>query len=424
MIHTAYAKFNYARKAISLNVFDYILKPIDNEELFETLFHCMEESIRRKKRITQQKSMESMVYHVKQYALSLLASNTLDNSQIMQFFDTIGWPEEKDLQTCVLHFYSKTPFFTEELKLFAQRQEWLKNQGFLSHMDYIDSCSMLMLIQPQTKLDNNRWYTLVRILVWAMIQKTANISVKMGDICETIPDIVEECKNQMQVTERIAQNAWERVQYPVRHWRRIRKKEGEKYKSTFERYLRNQQYQKLQYQVKKILASYEEDKQEIFWEVVLLLAEAVADIWDSIESWDIWQSLFDTHVEEEKWIEQFHGKIRQFPPPDTGDAFESLLLWMQEAFADEVTLTAAAERIGMDASYFSRFFKKKTGKNFSDYLTDIRIKHAEKCLKEKPDITLEELCAACGFSSKTYFSEVFKKWKGITITQYLKIQRQ
>ena len=29
LIHTAYARFAYARKAVALNVFDYILNPID-----------------------------------------------------------------------------------------------------------------------------------------------------------------------------------------------------------------------------------------------------------------------------------------------------------------------------------------------------------------------------------------------------------
>ena len=53
---------------------------------------------------------------------------------------------------------------------------------------------------------------------------------------------------------------------------------------------------------------------------------------------------------------------------------------------------------------------------------EIRMQHAEQMLLENPKYSLEELCKGCGLSSKTYFSEVFKKWKGITITQFLKNQ--
>ena len=47
LIHTAYARFAYARKAVALNVFDYILKPMEPDALKETLERCMEECLRK-----------------------------------------------------------------------------------------------------------------------------------------------------------------------------------------------------------------------------------------------------------------------------------------------------------------------------------------------------------------------------------------
>ena len=67
-----------------------------------------------------------------------------------------------------------------------------------------------------------------------------------------------------------------------------------------------------------------------------------------------------------------------------------------------------------------KYFKKTVGRNFVDVLTDYRMQRAERLLQEQPDLTLARLCEECGFSSKTYFSEVYKKWKGMTLTQYLK----
>ena len=78
----------------------------------------------------------------------------------------------------------------------------------------------------------------------------------------------------------------------------------------------------------------------------------------------------------------------------------------------------------MDSAYFSRYFKKQMGKNYSDVLNEMRLARCEKLLAENPDISLEELKDGCGFSSKSYFCEVFKKWKGMTVTQYVQTLRE
>ena len=80
--------------------------------------------------------------------------------------------------------------------------------------------------------------------------------------------------------------------------------------------------------------------------------------------------------------------------------------------------------MGMDSSYFSRYFKKIKGQNFSDMLTSIRLKYAEKLLHENPGITLGELASSCGFSSKTYFCEVFRKRNGMSVSQYLQVLQE
>ena len=70
-----------------------------------------------------------------------------------------------------------------------------------------------------------------------------------------------------------------------------------------------------------------------------------------------------------------------------------------------------------------RLFKKRCGRNFSQVLMEIRMQHAEQTLLSHPEVTLDDLCRECGLSSKTYFSEAFKKWKGMTITQFLRNQQ-
>ena len=102
LIHTAYAKFSYARKAVALNVFDYILKPMDDADLKDTLQRCIQEYENRRRARRQKAEKEHVVQDVKQFALSLVTLGTMDSRHRDLFFQTVGWPEGQTLRTWVI----------------------------------------------------------------------------------------------------------------------------------------------------------------------------------------------------------------------------------------------------------------------------------------------------------------------------------
>lgn len=424
LINTAYSKFSYAKKAIALKVFDYIIKPIDNEELFETLSCCIREAARRKEEKLHQKNMEAMAQGVGQYALSLLARTTLDWEQVESFFRIIGWPGGGLLQTYVIHLMSKTPFSTAEMLCFTERENWLQECGFLVTTDYVDNSHLLILVQPHNFIEPCRWYTLIWFFAISCIQFTANTYARISGMCMDVFTAARECRETGLVPGFIPVELRERVELPARTWRRIRKKDTEKYRNMLGRFLRDRLPARTQRLFAKILEQCAAEQEDIFWELAQLCGEAVFEVWPLADVKTVFGSLFEGKVNQRKWLEEFIRFSQELPQPETGDSLESVLLWMQESFAQDVSLAAAAEKLGLDTAYFSRLFKKKTGKNFSDVLTEIRMQHAEKLLRENPDYSLEALSLACGFSSKTYFSEGFKKWKGMTITQFLKMQKE
>ena len=67
--------------------------------------------------------------------------------------------------------------------------------------------------------------------------------------------------------------------------------------------------------------------------------------------------------------------------------------------------------------YFSKLFKNKTGVNFIDYLTNIRIEKAKTLLADS-DKSMKEICVTVGYSDPNYFSRIFKKVTGVTPTEY------
>lgn len=93
-------------------------------------------------------------------------------------------------------------------------------------------------------------------------------------------------------------------------------------------------------------------------------------------------------------------------------------LLVEEYYADcNFGLSTAADKMGITSSYLSRLFKKETGKNFLDYLVDVRMQRAKYLLKTT-SLCNSEIAAQIGFSSNHYFGRVFKKKCGLTPKQY------
>lgn len=87
--------------------------------------------------------------------------------------------------------------------------------------------------------------------------------------------------------------------------------------------------------------------------------------------------------------------------------------------AETVSLKEIAALINLSESAFCKFFKRTTGRTFSDYLADIRIGHACHLLNES-DETISEIAYRSGFDSLTYFNRVFRRKKGVRPREFRK----
>ena len=82
----------------------------------------------------------------------------------------------------------------------------------------------------------------------------------------------------------------------------------------------------------------------------------------------------------------------------------------------DLTLKKIAEEyLYMNVDYVSRKFRQDTGKKFSQYLTEQRVKKAKELLAEDGGNKIQYVaeCVGCG-NNPQYFSQIFKKSEGIT----------
>ncbi len=93
--------------------------------------------------------------------------------------------------------------------------------------------------------------------------------------------------------------------------------------------------------------------------------------------------------------------------------------YIGEYFGSSISLQEVSDYVGLNSSYFSDYFKRMTNQTFSQYLTEIRIRHAKHLLLEG-GISLDDIAEQIGYRDKKYFSKMFKKETKYTPGEYKK----
>ncbi|MBE7036178.1 MAG: helix-turn-helix domain-containing protein [Ruminococcaceae bacterium] len=112
-----------------------------------------------------------------------------------------------------------------------------------------------------------------------------------------------------------------------------------------------------------------------------------------------------------------HGNRSQKSVDGTESKVLEAARYISDNYDQEITLQDAAQIACMEATYFSKCFKRATGFGFHDYLTQTRLKKAEEFLRSSK-LSISEISESCGFLSSNYFGDVFKKCKGISPRAY------
>ncbi len=99
------------------------------------------------------------------------------------------------------------------------------------------------------------------------------------------------------------------------------------------------------------------------------------------------------------------------------DKIKAVISYVEEHYAQSITIEEMAALCYFSKSYFMKFFKESMGMSFVTYLNDYRLEAAAKLLLATDDNVLD-IANACGFDNLSYFNRSFKKKYGITPGKY------
>jgi two-component system response regulator YesN len=93
------------------------------------------------------------------------------------------------------------------------------------------------------------------------------------------------------------------------------------------------------------------------------------------------------------------------------DVISEIKAYVTKHYNEQISLADLAARFFISPYYLSQLFKRKTGGNYLNYLTQIRIDKAKELL-ENTDLKVYEVCQMVGYTDTQHFARMFEKLTG------------
>jgi len=106
---------------------------------------------------------------------------------------------------------------------------------------------------------------------------------------------------------------------------------------------------------------------------------------------------------------------------DRNSRIDTLILsaqdYIEKNYTNELSIDDIAHFVALSTNYFANQFKKRTGKTIGDYISSVRMKEAERLLRDT-DLLVSEISYRIGYQNPYYFSRVFHATFGKAPSEY------
>jgi two-component system response regulator YesN len=167
---------------------------------------------------------------------------------------------------------------------------------------------------------------------------------------------------------------------------------------------------------------------EIYLSIALMLVSYI-NRWSLVQSLSsqIDLNLITAIDEHESWhkavsyIESLSTLILDIQCNDkdqrVSDAMQHIMQHIEAHLSEDISLTKLAETVHFHPSYLSRMFHQAQGYTLTDYIFNVRIEKTKNLLKTT-NLKVQEISKSVGFDSAAYFSRFFKRATGKTAQEY------
>lgn len=421
---TGYSDFEYARKALQLQVVDYLLKPLDLEELLKNLSAA--ETRIYKTRNTQM-SVEQMIVsflerragerealepllnemlHVNgrtEISLFLIAPSRFCADRLKEFANCL---KELMETLCIDNAHVlRLPGEKKLLVLIAdtERNRGLKTRFALKVLPELDDIGKCTCIHERIHGLSELPEAVIRMLSrqdfgFSLPEHTVIDEEVIRGICYKRLDYPEQLENAM-IRELRGGNLQKFTDYGNRFIQEVADGEAspEEIREYAIRMIANV------FHAAREMKEYfnQEETVKAFTEMIILS---------------------DTRAEVRYQLEKFIHAIGDGPKEELlteNGLVMNAISYIRTHYMEDISLTEVARLCRVTPEHLSKIFYKETGVNFSPFLQNFRVSAAKRMLLTG-DYKVYEVAEAVGFHDQKYFVKVFKKLCGITPSEYRK----
>ncbi|MEH7381417.1 response regulator [Bacillus sp. JJ1533] len=137
----------------------------------------------------------------------------------------------------------------------------------------------------------------------------------------------------------------------------------------------------------------------------------------NVHVYNSYELLAELFYEDLSTIRKEQAKVKSLDKQDL--LINEAKYYIKEYYRTNIKVQEVADVINITPNYFSSLFKEKTGVNFNEYVNQLRVEEAKVLLAETP-FKVNEVSEQVGFHEYKYFVAVFKKVTGMTPTDYRK----
>ena len=450
---TGYDKFDYAQKAIKLNVYDFILKPITPDELIQILkkikLDLDKEKTQKKSLIELRKKLNESFSVMKDRFLNKMISGKLDSTEIKKrikyfainfpypFFSTIAVDidDSSELKSKIGNQkYELLSLNIFNLCIQAIKKVDVEGQVFYNRDGYITIVVNEISIET---LNNKKDITVKNIRQTIEDLYKTSITIGVGTNCRNIKEIPISFQNALTaMRHRFLMGTNQTIFYEdlieTQTAEPFSKKEWEKElilslktgRVDETKYIINELINNLIENTKSIEKSY------VYIQKIIVLIYNIINEHSIDEAKVFGENVnpffciynFKTLNKLKLWIMEIIHNIHKLILDKKKDFNKNKMLlaenFIKENYSNEkITLSSICFYLCMSKSRFSPLFKKHTGMTFIEYLTHIRIEKSMELLKTTSLMTYE-IADRVGFSDPHYFSLIFKRINNISPSEF------
>ena len=93
--------------------------------------------------------------------------------------------------------------------------------------------------------------------------------------------------------------------------------------------------------------------------------------------------------------------------------------YLNEHYTEKISLESLSAEMSVSTTQLKRTFREQIGQSMVNYLTSLRIAEAKRMIREG-NLNFTQVAERVGYDSIYYFSALFKKRTGMTLTEYAK----